>query len=67
MGKRHPDINQHGPLRNTFPFANVSSFCQVLYLGCPKPKAGGQHCGFSGYTEERCLNPYSFLASMALC
>lgn len=43
VGKRvytFPNINQHGPLGNTFPFANVSSFCQMLSLGCPQPKAG---------------------------
>lgn len=35
-----PDISQHGPLGNTFPFANVNSLCQMLSLGCPKPKVG---------------------------
>lgn len=43
MGKRvytFPDANQRGPLGNTFPFANVNSLCQMLYLGCPKPKVG---------------------------
>lgn len=35
-----PNIHQHAPLRNPFPFTNVNSSCQMLSSVCPKPKVG---------------------------